>query len=261
MPRLTFFLLFCLLAVSPSVGAAPTGCPAHFADGAAPEIVNTAMRPRTKELCFTGFAVMHSSITLTPLWSAEHLTKARIDSAGQLPRVNSFHAESKLRPSERATLADYKASGWDRGHMSPNGDMPNKKAQRESFSLANIIPQAPRVNQNLWEGVESAVRVSVRRGAGLYVITGPIFEGNSLEQLNGRVLVPTFVYKAIYDPENGTAGAYVASNAKESGTMVYETVTIDEIEKRIGIVLFPLMPDHIKKTSMTLPRPIPHGRR
>jgi endonuclease G len=261
MRRLTFILFFSLLAASQAILAARTGCPAHFAEGAAPEIVNTAMRPQAKELCFTGFAVMHSGITLTPLWSAEHLTKSRLDAAAQLPRVNSFHAEARLRTAERATLADYKASGWDRGHMAPNGDMPNKKAQRESFSLANIIPQAPKINQNLWEGIESAVRNSVRRGTGLYVITGPLFEGNALEQLNGRVLVPTSVFKAIYDPDNGTAGAYVAPNAKQSRTMEIETVSIAELEKRLGIILFPLMPDQMKQTPMNLPRPQPHGRR
>ena len=40
------------------------------------------------------------------------------------------------------------------------------------------------------------------------MVTGPIFEGSSLQRINGRVLVPTFVFKAIYDPIRNEAGAY-----------------------------------------------------
>ena len=42
--------------------------------------------------------------------------------------------------------------------MSPNGDMGTPEAQQQSFSLANMIPQAPKLNRVLWEGIESAVR-------------------------------------------------------------------------------------------------------
>ena len=72
-------------------------------------------------------------------------------------------------------------------------------------------------------------------------------------------MVPTYVFKAIYDPANGAAGAYVATNAKEARGMTYETISIADLEKRIGIVLFPRMPRSVKETAMKLPRPKPHG--
>lgn len=229
--------------------------------GTAPEITNAAMRPRTQELCFEGFAVMHSGITRTPLWSAEHLTRARVDAAGDLPRINSFHPEPRLPAADRATLADYKGSGYDRGHMSPNHDMPTPSAQADSFSLANMVPQARKINQNLWEGIESAVRDAVDSGPGLFVITGPIFEGSNLEQLNDRVLVPTSVFKAIYNPARREAGAYVATNEKDSVTTEYKTLTIAALEARLGINLFPGMPASIKATQMQLPAPEIHGHK
>jgi endonuclease G len=89
-----------------------------------------------------------------------------------------------------------------------------------------------------------------------YVVTGPIFEGSSLERLNDRVLVPTSIFKAIYDPSRNAAGAYVTPNATG---MEYQTLSIADLEKRIGINVFPKLSPEIKATKMAMPVPTPHG--
>lgn len=142
--------------------------------------------------------------------------------------------------------------------MAPNGDMPTTNAQYESFSLANIIPQNPKNNQILWEGIEEATRNLALEDKEIYMVTGPIFEGSNLERLNGRVLVPTFVYKAIYDPARRQAAAYVTPNAEG---MAYQTLSIAELEKRINVKVLPTLPAEIKAVKMALPVPTPHGRR
>lgn len=231
-------------------------CPQHFADGKAPIIVNQKLTPSTDKLCYQGFAVLHSGITKTGLWAAEHLTRERLNSARGLPRTNSFHPDDNLNHGNRAELKDYARSGYDRGHLAPSGDMPSTSAQDESFSLGNMIPQNPDNNRNLWEGIESAVRTYVKDKGELYVITGPIFEGANLQRIGGRVLVPTHVFKAVYDPSKRIAGAYIANNAPG---MEYQAVTIAELEKRIGINLFPGMVQRTKDSGMKLPAPTPHG--
>ena len=233
-------------------------CTNHFADGVQPVIENQSLNNKTKLLCFEGYAVTHSGISRTPIWSAEHLTAERIATARELKRKNAFHAEEQLPSSERAELTDYVRSGFDRGHMAPSGDMPTATAQYESFSLANMVPQNPNNNQNLWEGIESAVRGLTERYGDVYVVTGPLFEGESLERLNGRVLVPTSIYKAIYVPSLHQAGAYVTPNAKG---MEYQTLSIAALEKRIGIDVFPKLPEQIKSAQMELPVPTPHRPR
>ena len=95
-------------------------------------------------------------------------------------------------------LADYARSGYDRGHMSPSGDMATPNAQHQSFSLANMIPQHPCNNEVLWEGIESAVRDLASAEGEIYVVTGPIYEGTDIPFLNGRVGVPSRIYKAVY---------------------------------------------------------------
>lgn len=236
---------------------APPTCNDHFASGAAPVITSESLAKKTVQLCFEEFAVMHSGASRTPLWSAEHLTAKQVQAARGLKRKNAFHPEDKLPPSDRAELADYARSGFDRGHLAPNGDMDSETAQHESFSLANIIPQHPKNNQRIWAAIEEAVRDYTEAQGSVYIVTGPIFEGDSLTRLNGRVLVPTSVYKAIYHPGRNVAGAYVTLNAPGD---TYETLSIADLEARIRINVFPSLAPEVKAVPMELPKPFIRSR-
>lgn len=252
-------LLAVLLAISPSpVLAAPAACAPQILEGIAPKLVNEKLAARTRELCFSGFAVLYSGITRTPLWSAEHLTRERIDAAEEIPRQGSFHPERRLPADERSELSDYSRSGFDRGHMAPSGDMADSRSQRDSFSLANIVPQNPNNNRRLWEAIERTVRSLARRDGEVYVVTGPIFAGETLKRLHGRVLVPTGIFKAVYDPERGEAAAYVVRNAPGDE---WQKVSIAELAQITGIDVFPDLPEAAKTAAMTLPAPRYHGRR
>ena len=196
-------------------------------------------------------------MTRTPLWAAEHLTPDRLRAAAALPRKNSFHAEAALPAGERAELADYAGSGYDRGHMAPDGDMPDAQAEGESFSLANVVPQNAHLNRGLWARIEEAVRGLAGRDGEIYVVTGPMFRGESLKALNGRVLVPTAVYKAVYDPKLGQAGAYLAENADDAGL---REVSIAALREESGIDPFPGLLEAAKAQAMDLPDPTAAGR-
>ena len=62
--------------------------------------------------------------------------------------------------------ANFARSGFDRGHLSPNGDMPDRDSQAESFSLANMVAQVHANNAGIWADIESAVRQLALRGCG-----------------------------------------------------------------------------------------------
>lgn len=234
--------------------AADTGCPQYYVQGMAPDILNPAMTVKARELCFAAYGLVHSGVTRTPLWSAEYLTPARIRSAEDQVRTSSFRVEQRLPEDERAELDDYKGSGYDRGHLTPSGDMPDPAEQRESFSLANVVPQAPLVNRGVWASIEQAVRREVLGGRNLYVITGPMFEGAQLEQLNERVLVPSSLFKAVYDPRSRRAGAYVVDNRKSARARTYAVISIAELERRLGINLFPGLTPAVKNRRADLPK-------
>lgn len=232
-----------------------TECPEHYARGQAPRITNQKIAAKTTELCYEAFGVMHSGITRTPLWSAEHLMRSNIESAQSMSRQNSFHADPHLVNSDRAELRDYARSKFDRGHLAPNGDMPTRTAQHESFTLANMVPQNPNNNRYIWEGIESAVRRLAKSDGDIYVISGPAFIGEDIQQV-GNVLVPTHLYKVVYRPRKNQAAVYFLKN---EATKDYDVISVSQLQKTIGIDLLPGVPQRIKDATMDLPVPTPHN--
>lgn len=228
---------------------APQSCSDHFVGGDAPQIVNPKLAVSTKSLCFNVFSVMHSGVTRTPLWSAEHLDAGNLQAAQALSREDSFHPESRLPAAQRAELSDYSRSGYDRGHLAPNADMPDRSSQRDSFSLANIVPQNGENNRNLWAGIEGAVRSMAKREGELYVVTGPAFLGANLKKV-GNVLVPTHLYKLVYSPRRKAGAAWFVENTPDAKANV---VPIPELERIVGINLLPALSDAEKERVLDLP--------
>ncbi|SFC00197.1 endonuclease G [Polaromonas sp. OV174] len=228
-----------------------TACPQHFPAGQSPSITNPKLQPRTQEVCFQAFAILHSGISRTPLYSAEYLTRQNLEAAKTLSRRDSFHAETALPASQRAELSDYARSGYDRGHLSPNADMPSRSAQAESFSLANMVPQVHANNAGVWAAIEGATRQLASKEGELYVISGPAFLGGELQKI-GNVLVPTHLWKMLYSPKQQRAGAYLITNDE---TSEYSALTVTDLEKMIGVSLLPGLPQKIRDAGMTLPKP------
>ena len=224
-------------------------CPAHYVDGRLPEIRNAKLASATRELCFGVFGVMHSGVTRTPLWSAEYLQPSNLDAADEVMRENSFHAEPQLPPAQRAELSDYARSGFDRGHMSPNGDMPDRQSQRESNSLANMVPQDADNNRRLWANIERVVRKMAKKEGALYVITGPAFIGGSLRKV-GNVMVPSHVYKLVYNPRQRAGAAWFVENRANAASQI---MSIAQLETTIGITLLPSLSPRQKETLLPLP--------
>jgi len=250
-------LAFSLTVLVGSSVLANTACPQHFAAGQRPVVTNPKLQARTQEICFRAFAVLHSGVSRTPLFAAEHLTRQNVKNAGKLSRKDSFHAEDALPESDRAELSDYARSGYDRGHMVPNANFATRKAQAESFSLANMVPQVHESNAGVWAGIESATRQLATAEGDIYVISGPAFIGGNLKKI-GNVLVPTHVWKVIYSPAQQKAGAYLITN---DDTRDYAVLTVSKLEKMVGLSLLPGLPQQVRDAGMALPKPEPRQDR
>lgn len=213
-------------------------CPQFFANAKAPIV---APRPTDRALCYDAFAILHSGESKTAVYVAQKLNRASVADADE-KRKDKFFADARLRSAERATLADYKGSGWSRGHMAPAGDMPSVQAMAQSFSLANMVPQAQKHNGGAWaKSVEAATRKYAARATGnVYVITGPSYSPSIQESEGigpGQVRVPKYLFKLVYDEDMNKAWAHWHLN--DDATRGSKPITYAELVKRTGINFLP----------------------
>ena len=213
-------------------------CTQFFAKGKAPSF---QAKPKHRALCFDAFAVLHSGESKTPVFVAQRLNRSAIADANE-KRADKFYEEGRLPASERAKLDDYKNSGWSRGHMAPAGDMPTPQAMAQSFSLANMVPQAIKHNGGAWANtVENATRKYAARASGnVYVITGPVYEPDVLNSPSvgpGRVRVPAYLFKLVYDEDRNRAWAHWHENA--DSTKGARPISYQDLVKRTGVEFLP----------------------
>lgn len=193
---------------------------------------------KLRELCYDAFAVLHSGKTRTPVFVVQKLTRDSLTAASDETRTNRFFADARLPMAERAQLEDYRGSGFDRGHMAPAADMPTASAMAQSFSLANMVPQAPTNNRRAWAKVERDTRAYVKRsGSTVYVFTGPAWEGTRATIGPNRVAVPTHLYKLVFDATRNRAWAHWVSNTDDA--QLGKPISYEALTRRLGYALLP----------------------
>lgn len=215
-----------------------SACPQFFASGKPPLV---APRPTHRALCYDAFAILHSGESKTAVYVAQKLNRALVADADE-KRTDKFFADARLRAAERSTLEDYRGSGYDRGHLAPAGQMPTAQAMAQSFSLANMVPQAPQHNQGTWRvSVEDATKKYAGRASGdVYVITGPVFEPSIAQSKSigpGQVRIPKYLFKLVYDEQENRAWAHWHIN--DNATRASRPISYEELVKRTGIEFLP----------------------
>lgn len=178
-------------------------------------------------------------------WVFYRLTSESINGAAK--RKDDFRADPMVT-SGSASLADYKGSGYDRGHLCPAADMKlNDLSMSETFFLSNMSPQTPAFNQGIWNNLEDLVRNFCLANDSLYIVTGPVFKNNIGSIGSDSVTIPGYYYKVLYNP-SGTQRmlAFVLPNEKRSDDFSVFTLTVDSLEQLTGIDFFPGLPDDLE---------------
>lgn len=185
-----------------------------------------------RDLCFDDFAIYYSPSDKKPIYTVERLSSQQLR-ASHPRRTNQFYEEARLPAHERALLADYRGSGYDRGHNVPAGDMTTERGMAQSFSLANMMPQARQNNQGIWaKRVEESTRMYIKRVQGdVYVFTGSVGHAGSIGK--GKVTIPTHLYKLVYDPAKKLAWAYWVENTDDA--QMSAPISYAELIQKTGI--------------------------
>lgn len=224
------FILLLTSAIGFAADLSFTQCLDKFPNRTPPAPLSQEIAPRA--LCYDSFAILHSGKSRTPIFVTQRLNKTQVEA--QIIRAESFFADTRLPNDERAELSDYENSGMDRGHMAPAGDMATAESMAQSFSLANIVPQAPVNNRKVWAKIEKDTRKYVMRAKDdVFVYTGPVFDNNPKVIGHNQVWVPRYLFKLVYDPSTKRAWAHWTENSDEA--RIEKPISYHELIRRTGI--------------------------
>mgnify|MGYP001043463153 FL=1 len=181
-------------------------------------------------------------------WVFYELT--RQEAKGGYERTDDFRSDGAISTGS-ASLADYKGSGYDRGHLAPAGDMAfSTVAMSESFYMSNMSPQDPSFNRGIWKQLESLVRAWAQDDGDLFVVTGAILEDGLPTIGVNRVSIPRYYYKVVLDWDNNgqevRSIAFVLPNQKGVGKLYHYAVSIDSVEALTGIDFFASFSDDLE---------------
>ena len=182
-------------------------------------------------------------------WVAYPLNNGLI---GNGDRTNAWEAKDPKIPVsyQPYTEAGWGVDGYDRGHQLPSAD--RYTANRSTFYPTNMTVQNSTLNQHMWKDLEEYVRKKAGSCDTLYVITGCVPSENDFitDRGGNRVNVPAFYYKALlrYSRSSSISPylgvAFYAENKPASGSYADYAMTIDALEEKIGMDLFPNIPDN-----------------
>jgi len=165
----------------------------------------------TVTLVHTGYTSLYSKILHYPLMVQWWETRDRVSCNNPLPRKDAFGPDPLLK-KETDLNADYKGSGYDRGHMSPAADneCSGPEELAECFYFSNIIPQPHSENAGQWAELEAYTRGIAYRIDSCYVWAGGIGVYKTFGKDN--VAVPTKCWKVVYIKSTKKWIAYVFDN-------------------------------------------------
>lgn len=187
----------------------------------------------------TAFTICYNYETKQPNWTAYILNYNEVQSSIKRPD-HAFKEDYSIPMLYRSTLDDFRGSGKDRGHYTPNASVDyDKKAQLESFLLSNIGPQYPKFNQGIWAEIENEVRDYTKSNQEIYVVTGSI-PGDKNDYIGNHVNIASYFYKVVYSPSKRKGIAYLVPHKPDLNKKTYKAykVSIEEVEKATGINFF-----------------------
>jgi endonuclease G len=154
-----------------------------------------AQTARTAQpICREGYLVAYDAPVKIPAYVAYTLLPQ--NALGCVARTNAFAADQSV--SGGATPSDYAGTGYDKGHMSPDGDQSwGTQVEFESFLMTNMTPQAGSLNRGIWKLLETSVRGWAVQTNQSYTIFVGAFYGAGDKTIGNGVIVPHGYYKIV----------------------------------------------------------------
>ncbi|MEI8048747.1 MAG: DNA/RNA non-specific endonuclease [Bacteroidota bacterium] len=196
----------------------------------------------------TYYRLCYSEADEQAKWVAYKLTAAQVNNK-LCERTDDFRVDPNVKTGS-ATLDDYKGSGYDRGHLCPAADRHfSCDAMSETFFMSNMSPQSPSFNRGIWGKLESKVRDWAVLYNEVFVVTGPILNGQKLGAIGeNQVTVPKYYFKTLLknDGKAWTCIAMVLPNEAGNRQWGDYAITVDSLEKLTSVDFYPGLPDSVE---------------
>lgn len=167
-----------------------------------------------------------------------------------------FQEDTSIPAQYRTTLADYRGSGYDRGHICPSADrLYSKDVNEQTFYMSNMHPQINSFNTGVWATMENQLRAWNTNNFRdtLYVVKGGTIDTNKNQvstYTKSGIIVPKYFFMAIVCKKgsNYKAIAFWAEHKESTSKekLKPHMISVDELEQKTGIDFFCNLPDDIE---------------
>lgn len=126
-----------------------------------------------------------------------------------------FYSEKNLPLKYRAKSSNYRGFGkkWNRGHtIVSDADFDySKKALAKAYTMANITPQAARLNQISWAKLEKYGRILAKKLGYINSITLIEYKDKN-RKIKNNITIPTAYYRIYYNDEKNFKKCFYYKN-------------------------------------------------
>jgi endonuclease G len=156
-------------------------------------------------ICRQAYLVGYDSAAKIPEFVTYTLTPP--NALGCVARTNAFVADQSVQNGPRPD--DYTGTGYDKGHMAPDGDLSwDQQVEYESFLMTNMTPQAGSLNRGIWKLLETSVRGwVVQRNQAYTIYVGAIYNEKD-KRIGTGVVVPHAIYKIVINTQTNEVAAW-----------------------------------------------------
>ena len=208
----------------------PQACAVHSPYGFA-QTARTA-----QPICREAYLVAYDAPVKIPAYVAYTLLPQ--NALGCWPRTNAFVADKSIQGGARPD--DYAATGYDKGHAAPDGDLSwSEQVEYESFLMTNMYPQHGSLNRGIWKLLETSIRGwAVQTNQSYTIFVGAMYGAGDPTIGNG-VIVPHAYYKIVINNNTKQIAGWRFPHTKPyvnlGNDLTKFRVTIANIQQEAGV--------------------------
>ena len=157
-------------------------------------------------ICRQAYFVAYDAPAKIPAYVAYTLEPK--NALGCVARTNAFAADQSVKGGP--VPGDYAGTGYDKGHVSPDGDLSwDQQVEYESFLMTNMVPQAGSLNRGIWKLLETSVRAwTVQLDSPFTIYGGGIYNDITDKKIGSGVIVPHSFYKIVINRKTNEYAAW-----------------------------------------------------